>query len=888
VALAVGLVCARVPETQTGVVLILGVSFSVTLAVVSVLLVCSRKSLAASVCLVTAFLLTGLSLGIADPKPRNRVSKFYEEGIIAAGDPVELTATVEGSPETAPDRIYIRVVARKLAFKQIEYDCSGVILLTAHITDDERRRAFDELELRHGARLRVMVVLDREDAYRNPGVLQFTEYLERNAFEATGVIKSPLVVERLDDESVFLPLAWLYEWREKLQHEFRARFSVETSGVLSAALLGNRYGLSQSAADRFRAGGTFHVLVISGMQISFIGALVFAGAGWFTRRRIWRFAIAVLLIWSYTIAVGGDTPVARAAWMFTLVILAPVMWRRANSLNVIGATGLLLFVWRPANLFDPSFQLTFLSVLAIVLLAVPIMRMMQRVGSWAPTTVSPYPPACPDWYRKLSEALFWSEANWRAEMAASNIKYRLFKTPIAAKLEQWRLQKICRFIFAAIVVSVVVQIAMLPPMILYFHRLSFASLFLNILVGAIMALIGIVAVAAVIVAQASPWMAIPLLWTVEKLNSLMIHAVDPFTRLGVASIRLPHYSSWMACIYALYYVPFLLLVVAIARWDPLELPAIPGRSRRSRRMVSMAVVSLIGLFVLIVLHPSSAARPDGKLHVDFLDVGQGDSALLTMPDGTKLLIDGGGHPNIDWTGEGEGDEESFRRDTRTIGEGVVSEFLWSKGLDQIDYVLATHADADHIDGLNDVVRNFKVRGAIVARTPVNDAGFGRFVASLNRAGVSMEVIGAGDSLQIGDVTIDVLWPPPLTNVNSTYRNNDAVVLRVRYGERVLLFTADIEKEAENMLLRSEVNLRADVIKVAHHGSRTSSTPPFVDAAHPNVAVISVGRTSIFGHPHKEVVDRWRASSAQVMTTGESGTISVVTDGRDLAVSTFVR
>ena len=390
VALAVGLVCARVPETQTGAILILGVSFTATLAVVSVLLARSRKSFGASVCVITAFLSTGLSLGIADTKtrPRNRLSKLYEQGIIAAGDPVELTATVEGPPESAPDRIYIRVVAHKLAFKQIEYDCSGVVLLTAHITD-ERRRAFDELELRHGARLRAMVVLDREDAYRNPGVLQFTEYLERNDFEAAGVIKSPLLVERLDDESVFLPLAWLYEWREKLQYEFRARFSAETSGVLNAALLGNRYGLSQSAADRFRAGGTFHVLVISGMQISFIGALVFASAGWFTRRRIWRFAIAALLIWSYAIAVGGDTPVARAALMFTLVILAPVVWRRANSLNVIGATGLLLFVWRPANLFDPSFQLTFLSVLAIVLLAVPIMRMMQRVGSWVPTTVSP-------------------------------------------------------------------------------------------------------------------------------------------------------------------------------------------------------------------------------------------------------------------------------------------------------------------------------------------------------------------------------------------------------------------------------------------------------------------------------------------------------------------
>jgi competence protein ComEC len=624
------------------------------------------------------------------------------------------------------------------------------------------------------------------------------------------------------------------------------------------------------------------------MQISFIGALVFASVGWFTRRRIWRFAISALLIWSYTIAVGADAPVARAALMFTLVILAPVIWRRANSLNVIGATALLLFVWRPANLFDPSFQLTFLSVLAIVLLAVPIMQLMQRVGSWVPTSVSPYPPACSDWFRKLSEALFWSEANWRAEIAASNIKYRLFKMPIAAKLERWRLQKFCRFICAAIIVSAVVQIAMLPPMVLYFHRLSFASLFLNIFVGAMMAMAGIVAVVAVIVAQANVWMAIPLLWTVEKLNWLVIHAVDPFTRIGVASIRLPHYSGWMACVYALYYVPLALLVVAIGRWNPLRLPPIPSRRRRSRRIVQIALLSLVGLFVLIMIHPFSAAGADGKLHVDFLDVGQGDSALLTMPDGTTLLIDGGGHPNIDWTPEGEGDEERFRRDTRTIGEGVVSEFLWSKGLAQVDYVLATHSDADHIDGLNDVVRNFKVRGAIVARTPLNDAGFGRFADSLNTAGVPMEIIGRSDSLQIGDVAIDVLWPPQLADVNSTYRNNDAVVLRVRYGERVLLFAADIEKEAENVLLGNELNLCADVIKVAHHGSRTSSTQAFVDANHPRVAVISVGRTSVFGHPHKEVVERWRASGARVMTTGEKGTISVVTDGRDLAVSTFIR
>src|SRR6185295_4029667 len=119
------------------------------------------------------------------------------------------------------------------------------------------------------------------------------------------------------------------------------------------------------------------------------------------------------------------------------------------------------------------------------------------------------------------------------------------------------------------------------------------------------------------------------------------------------------------------------------------------------------------LLALIILHPLSGPKPDGKLHIDYLDVGQGDAALLTMPDGTTMLIDGGGRPNIDWGRSDEsGGEKSFERDTRSIGERVVSEYLWSQGLDRVDYLVPTHADADHVDGLNDIARNFKVRSAI--------------------------------------------------------------------------------------------------------------------------------------------------------------------------------
>jgi competence protein ComEC len=208
-------------------------------------------------------------------------------------------------------------------------------------------------------------------------------------------------------------------------------------------------------------------------------------------------------------------------------------------------------------------------------------------------------------------------------------------------------------------------------------------------------------------------------------------------------------------------------------------------------------------------------------------------------------------------------------------------------LSEVDYIVATHADADHIDGLNDVARNFKVRGAIVARTPSGDPEFERLAESLKQTGVSVETIGAGDVMRIGNVAFEVLWPPPMSNANAASRNNDSLVLRVRMGEKSFLFTADIEKQAEAMVIKEGIDLHSDVVKVAHHGSKTSSTEAFVSATRPSLAIISVGRTSLFGHPHKEVVERWRASGAEVITTGQKGTISVVTDGRELKVSSFV-
>jgi competence protein ComEC len=809
---------------------------------------------------------------------------------------VEVWGVLESAPEYAPDGIHLTLSVRRIRSRGVERSASGAVLLFAPVRDQEQRAEYDALELRYGAQLNVLTMLNRAESFRNPGVSSFTEYLEQRGFDASGTIKSPLLVERLDDERVLLPLAWLYEWRQGLLSALTQTFSQETAGVLAAALLGNRYYLSHATAERFRVGGTFHVLVISGLHISFIGFLALSLMRRLTRRRAGQFALTVSVLWGYTLAVGAEASVVRAALMFTVVALAPVLHRRASSLNALGGACLALLVWRPADLFEPSFQLTFLSVLAIIALAWPLLGRLREVGNWRPTHETPQPPACARWWRRLGETLYWSERQWRQEMEHSAWQCRLFKTPLAARLERLHVQRLLRYVLSVVIVSATVQLTLLPLLVLYFHRLSFASILLNIIVGVLMAWLSFFALAALLLAQVGQTLAAPLVSIAEGLSWLMVHSVDPFARLHLASLRVPEYAGRAAMMYGVYYLALIFLTRALARWQPLR-PHKPSHATDKSfsfvqpLMTKAAALVFLTTLYLIVAHPLSAGRPDGRLRVDFLDVGQGDAALLTMPDGTTLLIDGGGRArfadsrrNAD---EGEG-AEAFERDGRSIGAAVVSEYLWWRGLSRVDYLLATHADTDHMDGLNDVAHNFSVRAAFVAREPQADAEYARLASTLREESVPLQLIQRGDSLHFGAVSVDVLWPLGAADANAPSRNNDSLVLRVSYGERVFLFTGDIEGRAEASLVRSPAELRADVVKVAHHGSKTSSSETFITAARPRLAVIPVGLSSPYGHPNAEIVERWRTSGAEVLTTGERGTISVSTDGRDLRIETFIK
>ena len=854
----------------------------------------SRRFSLAGAALLVAMGFAGAVLAVqegSDP-PHERLREFFGQSVI-------LTGVVDGPVEAGRDRLYLTLDVERLDVNGSTRTQAAVVLLTVQAAESELAR-----RLQHGTGIRVAAKLNRDDEFRNPGVSPLSEYLERKGYDATAFVKSPAAITqleagaaasaeaggreqvrkgasearpRLDQQRGRCPLPdcsgasasrfadWpavglqsvLYSWRSQLQQKIKSTFDAETASVLDASMLGNRYGLSRETSERFREGGTFHVLVISGLHISFIGGLVFLIMKRMSRKRWLQFVVPVLFVWAYSLAVGAEASVLRAALMFTFTGFALVIFRESSSLNALGAATLVLLVRSPKEIFDPSFQLTFLSVLAIIVIAWPVLQTCSAIGAWYPTRETPCPPRCSRGLRAFCEVLFWSERAWAKEIARSAHRYRLFKTPLAAQLEHYRVQWLLRYVFSALVVSGSVQLVLLPLMIVYFHRLSLASLVLNIVVSVLLAALTGVALLALLLSQLNLALAAPIIHLADTINWLMIHSVDPFSRLNLASIRVPEYSGWGALVYVLYFFP---LVVLTTR----------------RKWVVTGVLMQLLLVVVVVLHPLSNGIKEGKLRIDFLDVGQGDAAVVTMPDGRTLLVDGGGRPEAV-------DRSGSKTDRRSIGEAVVSEYLWWRGLDTVDYVLATHADTDHIDGLNDVLRNFTVDAALVARTPANDPEYAKFAQTLSTTNTHLATVHAGDVIHFGPVEINVLWPPDTTNLNAPSRNNDSIVLAVTYGNRKFLLTGDIEKPAERELLQDAIDLRANVVKVPHHGSKSSSTAPFIAATHGETAIISVGQHSMFGHPHREVVERWLANGARVVTTGQCGTITVTTDGTDLTV-----
>lgn len=254
-----------------------------------------------------------------------------------------------------------------------------------------------------------------------------------------------------------------------------------------------------------------------------------------------------------------------------------------------------------------------------------------------------------------------------------------------------------------------------------------------------------------------------------------------------------------------------------------------------------------------------AGLPDGRLHVWFLDVGQGDAILIRAPDGRQILVDGGPSP-ADLLDE--------------LGQVLP---FWDRSL---DLVVLTHGDADHVTGLVSLLERYKVTAAVDGAQP-GDRESAAWLAAVEAAGIPRVTATAGTRLAAGALVLTVLSPSAQGAGDAWSSNDGSLVLRLDYGETSVLLAGDAEEAAEQAMMDAGLPLAAKVLKVGHHGSAASTSTAFLAQVAPQVAVISVGAENRFGHPSPEVLRR--LAGVQVLRTDEHGRIEVISDGQKLSV-----
>lgn len=726
---------------------------------------------------------------------------------------------------------------------------SGGLRLSIFAPVDEQFTPF-----RCGEKLRVTASIHAPERYNDPGVWDSTAYLLGQGIGVLASAKvSAVAIEAVPIHASFscrlkaiqqaageriLALAEPATGNAVLQMPRFFRLNPEDASMLAAMITGDRIWLQRRTRVGFERTGSFHLLVVSGLHLAIFAGLIF----WCAQRahlpRLWATLLTIAAAQAYAIFTGYGQPVQRSFWMVTLYLLARLLWRERSALNAIGLAALCLLAANPSSLFDAGFQMTLLSVIAIAGIAMPLAE-----GSFAPylratrsLMLLAIDPALPPRVAQFRVGL---------RLLGSHLQPLVGrKTAFTAPATMIRLGL---RVIELLLVSITVEMVMSLPMALYFHRITMFALPVNFLIVPFLGLLlpsALFTFATLLVSARLS--TIPAAVTAALLHSVtqLIHA---FAGLRTADLRIPGPSLFAIVLFVA------LLGFAIF-------------AARLRRFAIPACIAVGALMAAVVVWQRPIERRAGTLEITAIDVGQGDSLLVVTPDGKTLLIDAGGSPFGPPPGVANFD----------IGEEVVSTYLWSRGIRRLDVVALTHAHADHIGGMPAVLANFRPRQVWIGINPHSEA-YDAFLAEAHDIGAVVAHHVAGDHFQFGSTQIGVLAPDASYLPGPVPTNNDSLVLRIEYAHTSALFEGDAEAPSEARMI-AEGPLHSDLLKIGHHGSRTSTTPPFLVAVSPSCAVISVGSRNLYGHPRREVLEELQSAHIPSYRTDTLGISTFYLDG----------
>lgn len=698
----------------------------------------------------------------------------------------------------------------------------------------------------YGQRLRLRAKLRPPSNFRNPGNMDYVSWLRGQGVAALGSAKSTSIdvlpglggsrVERIRSRVR----------RSVLEHMERL-WPAPYAGLFQAMVLGERGLVGHEQRLEFQRSGTFHLLVVSGMNVAIFAVFLLWLMRWLRLPREVAIVSAIALTCSYAWLTELGAPILRSVLMIVAYQIAALLNRDRAPLNTVSLAALALLVCNPEELFDPSFQLTFLAVLTIAGLAVPL---MQR-------TTTP-----------LREALDGIDDKRRdLTLRPKQAQFRLDLRAISASLGQLIGGRPACWLTLALIygslaiaelamLSALMQAAITLPTIWYFHRVNPHALWANMAVLPLTSLLMPASMLAVAFSYAAHWMAAPFVLAARWALQGILFAVhwSGGARARELRVAMPTPEAIAAVV-----VCFALALLL---------------ARRHRLLAVASLALLAGSAWFVFAQPRRFQHPAHELEITAIDIGQGDSFFVVTPNGHTLLLDSGGllgmsHSDLD------------------IGEDVVSPYLWQRGLSHLDAAAFTHSHSDHIGGMAAILRNFHPDELWYAPNYPSHEVEALFAAA---DGLQIRRIQRheGEAFDFDGVHFEVLSPPADWELKPRGQDDASMVLRLTYAGHTALLLGDIHKRVEKMLVEEaeehHQSLHADLLKVAHHGSNTSSCEEFLDAVRPDYAVISSGIRNPFHHPRPEVIERLAEHRAKTYRTDLFGPVTFLIDASGVHAS----
>lgn len=826
---------------------------------------------AGSLALAAWFALGGLAVQLE----RVRVLPHDAATLITRGgldtkEPLRWSGRLRDDPEPTPLGWRYVIDLRGVEENGATVPIQGGLRLTYYRgTDDEAPPA-----LRAGDTVEALCRARIPRNYLDPGAFDERGYLAHQGIELLAALRSSELIHATGPAKPSIAERFARA-RGNLLARLDALFAGNPAriAVLHAMLLGDRNFVNSDIAESFQKTAAFHVLVLAGLHVAALAFFIF----WLGRLlRVplpFTTLVTLALIAAYLGIVQDRPPILRAALMTALFLCSRLLFRRVALLNTVALAAICLLAARPSDLFDSSFQLSFLAAGVIAGIAIP----------WIDRTSTPYRRAIEHLSDVTRDRLHSPRATqFRLDLRdAAGIMAKRAPRRIGPYVESLLLLpvRLGLRVWEVFLLSFCIQLGMAPLLALYFHRVSISGPVSNVFAVPLTGLVVPLGFLALALSYVSPVASLFLAKIEGFLVGCLLAIVRWFGGFPGASWRIPGPPVWLLFIFFA-----TLICLAACAWSSAERlrreRLLPLSSRKRLIPERFALIVLLALALLVGIHPFAPSLTKGHLEATVLDVGQGDSIFVGFPDGRTMLIDGGGASGAERVG---GYQLGF-----DVGEQVVSPYLWSRGIKRLDVVLLTHAHHDHIDGLHAVLNNFHVAQLWVGRDE-NSSAYRDLLAEAKKRGVAIVHVAEGKAFDWDGVSGQVFWPVASDTSAETPEpaNNDSVVLRLGDGTVHFLLPGDAERQVEDVLTGAHDSLQADFLKIPHHGSKTSSTAAFLDAVQPRFAAVSVGEDNPYGHPNSATLQRYEARNIHVFRTDIDGAITASTDGNTLIVRSFV-